>query len=450
VVTPTLVQARLRGAPEGVGERFSYVEAMAHFFRKVSTDTPRSATSGVDVKRRRLAPLIIATGASQALLVVLAPTMVAMAKDLGTSVSAVAQARTVTAAVAILASVLTTPRIDRIGVPKLLGVGAASASVGCLAVALAPSFPLFLVAHLLVGFGFACLLSAGFAGVAAFPREKRGRAMGYLAAANAGAAIAVNPVVGFITQQFSWRWAMAVPATLAVIALGLVPTVSPVEKADKPVRLITVLSVATARRWMGAELIAYTAWTAFLTFNGAFFIEKLGASETQVGWLLALGPATYMISATHSGSLAERFQRRRVAATSALGTAILLAVLLGGIDRLAWAAALCGLIGLVAGFRTPTSASIGLNQLPDHPGAMMATRTALTQMGYLLGGIIGGTVIAGAGYSAFGIVLAVGLVAFAALILRVEDPVVTDQSRSPVEVTARASRLEVSPPRPRR
>lgn len=403
---------------------------MAFLSPNKPTGLPGSSEHGVGVQARRLAPLVIATGASQALLVVLGPTMVAMATDLGTSVSAVAQARTVTAAVAIVASVTITPRIDRIGVPRLLGIGAATGFVGCIAVAVAPSFLLFLGAHLVIGFGFACLLSAGFAGVAAFPSEERGQAMGYLAAANAGAWIAVNPVVGFVTEHFSWRWALAMPAALALIALALVPATSPVEQADEPVRLRTVLSVPSARRWMGAELIAYTAWTAFLTFNGAFFIEKLGAGEAQVGWLLALGPAAYMISATRSGSLSKRFQRRRVVATSALGTATLLAVLLGGENGLAWAAALCGLIGLVAGVRTPTSAALGLNQLPDHPGAMMATRTALTQMGYLLGGLIGGAVIAGPGYGAFGLVLAVGLATSAALVLRVEDRV--GQGRRPV------------------
>ncbi|MGA7271110.1 MAG: MFS transporter, partial [Acidimicrobiia bacterium] len=251
----------------------------------------------------------------------------------------------------------------------------------------------------------------------------RGRTMGYLAAANAGAWIAVNPVVGFITEHFSWRWALAVPAAPALIALALVPIASPIQQAERSVRLRTVLSVPTARRWIAAELIAYTAWTAFLTFNGAFFIQKLGAGETQVGWLLAIGPATYMISATRSGSLSKRFQRRHVVATSALGTAILLAFLLGGANRLAWAAGLCGLIGLVAGVRTPTSAALGLSQLPNHPGAMMATRTGLTQMGYLLGGLIGGAVIAGPGYAAFGLVLAAGLAASAAMVLQVEEVV---------------------------
>jgi predicted MFS family arabinose efflux permease len=53
---------------------------------------------------------------------------------------------------------------------------------------------------------------------------------------------------------------------------------------------------------------------------------------------------------------------------------------------------------------------------------MMAARTGATQLGYLLGAVIGGAVIAGAGYGTLGIVLAAGMAASALLILRVDDP----------------------------
>lgn len=51
----------------------------------------------------------------------------------------------------------------------------------------------------------------------------------------------------------------------------------------------------------------------------------------------------------------------------------------------------------------------------------MAARTAATQLGYLLGAVIGGAVIAGPGYGTLGIVLAAGMAASALLILRVDD-----------------------------
>ena len=148
----------------------------------------------------RLAPLVLATMASQALLVVLSPTIVAIGADLGASVSAVGQARSLTAGVAIATSVAITTRIDAVGVPRLLALGAGLAVVACAAVAASPTLAAFLAAHILVGLSFACLLSAGFAGVAAFAPDRRAWAIGYVAGANALAWVVVNPIVGKLVQ----------------------------------------------------------------------------------------------------------------------------------------------------------------------------------------------------------------------------------------------------------
>jgi predicted MFS family arabinose efflux permease len=53
---------------------------------------------------------------------------------------------------------------------------------------------------------------------------------------------------------------------------------------------------------------------------------------------------------------------------------------------------------------------------------MMAARTAATQLGYLVGAVVGGVVITVAGYGAFGFLLAAGMVASAVLMLRIDDP----------------------------
>ena len=153
----------------------------------------------------KLSPLVLATMASQALLVALSTTIVAIGRDLGAPVGAVGQARSVAAGVAILASLAVFGRIDALGVRRLLGVGSALAIVACAAVALAPTLALFLAAHLLVGLAFACLLSAGFAGVAGFAPERRPWAIGYVAGASALAWIVVNPIAGAVTEWVSWR-----------------------------------------------------------------------------------------------------------------------------------------------------------------------------------------------------------------------------------------------------
>jgi predicted MFS family arabinose efflux permease len=374
-----------------------------------------------DATRPRLAPLVLATMASQALLVALSPTIVAIGRDLGAPVGAVGQARSVAAGVGIIASLAIVGHIDALGVRRLLGFGSALAIVACAAVALAPRLALFLAAHLLVGLAFACLLSAGFAGVAAFPPERRPWAIGYVAGANALAWIVVNPIVGAMTEWLSWRSAEVVPAAIALAALLAAPAAGLAPKRPEAPQLVALLRERSARRWLGAEVVAYGAWTSLLTFIGAFFIERLGVPEAAVGWLLASGAAAHLTAATRSGKLVSLVSRRRLAAGSALIMAILLFVLLGLTDSVPLAVATFCLLGLAAGIRSPASSGLGLEQLPRHPGAMMAARTAATQLGYLLGAVIGGAVISGGGFGALGIVLAIGMAGSAVLLLGVDD-----------------------------
>ena len=373
-------------------------------------------------RRASLAPLVLATMASQALLVVLAPTIVAIGSDLGASVGAVGQARSITAGVAIVTSVAITARIDALGVPRLLGLGAALAITACAAVAASPSLAVFLAVHALVGLALACLLTAGFAGVAVFAHERRAWAIGYVAGANALAWIVVNPLVGLVTDWLSWRLAEAVPAAIALAALLASRAAAPVPggRAAPPMR--SLVAAVSARRWIGAELVAYGAFSALLTFIGAFLIERLGVREALVGWLLASGAAAYFAASTRSGGLAGRISRRRLVAGSALLMAALLPVQLSLTRSVPLAVGVFCLICFLAGIRTPASSGLGLEQLPDHPGAMMAARTAATQLGYLLGAAVGGALIATAGYGTLGLMLAAGMAVSAVLVLRVEDP----------------------------
>ena len=368
-----------------------------------------------------LIPLALATMASQALLVVLSPTIVAIGADLGASVSAVGQARSVTAVVAILSSIVIAGRIGEIGVRRLLVVGSGLALVACGLVASAPSLWTFLAAHVVVGVAFACLLSGGFAGVAAFPAEDRAWAIGYVAAANSLAWIVVNPAVGALTQRLSWRAGEVVPAAIAAAALLMVDNVACVAGGTAALRLRSVLADVSARRWIGSELMAYGAWAGLLTFVGAFFIDEFDVQAGTAGFLLAAGAAAHFIAATRAGSLVSRFARRRLVAATALGMAALLPLLLANSHSLAAAALVFCLLGALAGVRTPASSSLGLVQLSEHPGTMMAARTGATQLGYLVGAALGGVVIAAAGYEALSVLLAVGMAVSALLVLRVCD-----------------------------
>jgi predicted MFS family arabinose efflux permease len=364
--------------------------------------------------------------ASQALLVVLAPTITAIGDDFDASVAAVGQARSVTAGVAIAASLFIAARIGVIGVRRLLVVGACLELAACAAVGLAPNLWLFLGAHVLVALAFSCLLSAAFAGVIAFPPGERAWAVGYVAGANALTWVVVNPEVGVLTEWVSWRAAELVPAMLALVTLVLAGSADAIPVSRRPMSLRLLASDVSARRWLGSEAVAFASWTALLTFIGAFFIDELGVGEAAAGVLLALGAAAYVVSATRSGQLAARWPRRILVAAAALAMAVILPLTLTVGERgVAAGLALFCLAGLAAGVRTPASSGLGLEQLPDHPGSMAGARTAVTQLGYLLGALGGGLVIAVSGYGALGLALGAGMALSAVLVLRVWEPAPT-------------------------
>ncbi len=369
----------------------------------------------------RLAPLVLAAMASQSLIVVLAPTIVAVANDLGVSVGAVGQARSIAAAVAVVASIAIVPRIDAIGLHRLLGFGAVLAIVASATLAASPALWAFFVGHVLVGLSVASLLAAGFAGAAAFPKHRRSWAVGYVAGSNALAWIVVNPVVGTVTDSLSWRAAEAVPALIAIAALAAARRAEAPAGGRLAPRVATLLASASVRRWLLAEVIAYAAWTSLLTFVGAFFIEQVGAGEVATGWSLAAGAAAFFVASSRSGALAAAAPLRYLVAGAALLMAPLSMLLLNATASVPTAVGIFCLLAVAAGVRTPASSALGLEQLPDHPGAMMAARTAANQLGYLLGAIVGGAVIAGAGFATLGIVLAAGLASSSLIAFRVVD-----------------------------
>lgn len=382
---------------------------------------------------RRVLPLILATMASQALLVVLAPTIVGVGQDFGASVGAVGQARSVLAGAAIATSLGIAPSLDRLGVRPLLSAGALLAIVGSAGAALSSTLVIFLLVHAVTGIGFACLLTAGFAGVAAFRGEDRTWAMGLVVGANALAWMVVNPLAGALTEVFSWRTAYAVPAVMALATLAGVRTAPEGHAtATAGAGLRGVLADQSARRWILAEIISFYAWGTYLTFIGAYFVQTYALGESATGIVLALGAAAFFVASVRGAPLVARLLRPRVVAVAVLVMGALI-TLQFGIDDFVWMGLLTFFLCAAAGgIRSAVASSLGLAQLPGQPGTMMAARTAATQMGYLLGGLIGGATLALSGYAALGVVLATSLVLCATLATRITDPLAMQEGKDAI------------------
>jgi predicted MFS family arabinose efflux permease len=378
--------------------------------------------------RRRLIPLVLATTATQASIVVLAPIIVAVGRDLHQSVSAVGQARTILAGTAAVASLRIGRSIDRMGVRPAIVRGATLALAGLAVTAAAPSLAVFYAGHAVVGLGVAFLLSAGFAGAGAWFDERDAPwALGFVVGSQSIPWILGNPLVGLLTDAVSWRLAYGVPGAfvLAALVAGLVAPrerLRSVEPGDAT-GVRQVLADPSARRWALAELVAYSAWTAELTYIGAFYVKTYGVRESLVGVLLAVGSIAFLISTLSTDGLVRRVGRRRpVILTTALAMGSLAAVIMNVTPSVAFTLALFFAMALCAGTRATSSSALGLSQLPAQPGSMMAARTASAQFGYMVGALLGGIVLAVSGFGSLGFFLLGGIALSGLLILRVEEP----------------------------
>jgi predicted MFS family arabinose efflux permease len=379
--------------------------------------------------RRRLLPLVLATTATQASIVTLAPIIVAVGHDLDHSVSAVGQARTILSGVAALASLRVGRWIDRMGPRAAIVRGASLALAGLIATAAAPSLAVLYAGHAVIGLGVGFLLSGGFAGVGAwFDERDTAWALGFVVGSQSISWILGNPLVGLLTDAVSWRLAYAVPGVFVAGAL-VAALLAPRDRAPTsatPGGVGRVLANRSARRWAIAELVAYSVWTAELTYIGAFYITEYGVRESVVGVLLAVGSSAFLIATLSTDRLVRRVGARRpLVVVSALGMGSLAAVIFNVTPAVAFTLALFFVMALFAGVRTTSSSALALSQLPAQPGSMMVARSASAQFGYMVGALLGGVVLALADFGALGFVLLGGLALSAFLVLRVREPAVS-------------------------
>jgi predicted MFS family arabinose efflux permease len=215
-------------------------------------------------------------------------------------------------------------------------------------------------------------------------------------------------------------------AALAALGAALIARVGRGEEQREaaPSGMGDVARDPSARRWTIAEFVAYSAWTAELTYIGAFYVQTYDVQESLVGFLLAIGSVAFLISTLGTDRLVRRLggRRRRLVVTAALAMGTLVAVIMNVTPAVAFTVAMFFLMALCAGVRSTSSSALALGLLPQQPGAMMAARTTSAQLGYTVGAMIGGFVLAVAGFGALGMFLFVGMAFSAVLIARVGEP----------------------------
>jgi predicted MFS family arabinose efflux permease len=353
--------------------------------------------------------------ASQSAMLVLSPTLIAVARDLGVSTATAGQLRSVSGAAGGITALILATAARRPGIRTLLSAGTALVAAASALSAAAPSFAVLAAGQAVLGAGVGLLVAVGIAAAGEWAEPAaRPHVLAWAIAGLPTAWIAGMPLVAALVHA-GWRVAwLAVPGTAGLLALALVRT----RPADAPSRpgggAVRAWRRPALARFAAGELLANAAWVATLTYSGALLLESYAISPAVVALGLGL-MATAMLPGTFGA-------RRRAACVSPAFLAGLTAFQAGAVLALCLVRvgpgvtlALLAVMAFVNGRRSMAASALGMDNAPDDRVAAMSMRATANQFGYLLGAAAGGWALSVDGFTGLGIALA-SLFAAAALI----------------------------------
>ena len=251
------------------------------------------------------ASLFLSLFAGQAGLIAISPVLADVAQDLEVSTAVAGQLRTITGMTAGVTALAFGTIARRIGLRRQLLLATGLLALGSLGSAAAPTFALLALAQVPVGAAVAIMLTAGTLAAAEWvPAEVRGRVLSWALIGQPAAWIVGMPVIGIVGER-SWRYAwLVVPLAAAVLAgVALIGRADDPPSAVEAAGLRDAIAQHAVARWLGAELLANTAWAAMIVYSGAFFVETYGISPPATGLVLAIGAGAYILGNRLAASL---------------------------------------------------------------------------------------------------------------------------------------------------
>jgi DHA1 family inner membrane transport protein len=370
--------------------------------RAIATPLSLSPTGGrASVLGSPAVVLFLALFASQAGVLVLSPILTDIASDFGVSVATAGQLRILAAPLAALVALAAGRALIRFSPRALLGAGSALVAAGSLASAAAPSFELLALAQVPIWVGVAMLLTAGVAATAVWSAPaNRTKLVAHALAGAPTAWIVGMPVIGLVSEV-NWRLAfLAFPLPAALVAAAAVarrPTDAPITGARAS--LAGLLGRRDARRWALGELLANSAWAGTLVFSGALFTEVHGTSPAATGLALAL-VASGFLAGNQWASRSDATRARRAMLEGSVAAAAAVALTWAIAPSVGVTLVLFGLAAFVTATRTVAGTVYGFSIAGDLSREVGAIRAATSQIGYLVGSIVGGVALSVGGFEA--------------------------------------------------
>ncbi len=307
-------------------------------------------------------------------------------------------AYTFSSAVAAVLGAFLIDRFERKRALLAVYVGFILATIAC---ALAPDFPVLVLARCAAG-AFGGLLGALVMAIVAdvVPYERRGAAMGVVMSAFALASVVGVPFGVWIAGWMGWHAtffaiAAVATATLVAVALTMRRLTGHLVAGRRPAQaVVAVLRAPSA--WLAFAFTAALVCAGFLVipFIAIYLARNLGVSDAQLGFVYLCGGALALVTSPLIGRLADRYGKHRVftfMACVAMGPTLALTHLpplaLPAILVVTTAFIVCG-----SGRFVPAMALISAAVPPPLRGTFMslnsATQSAASGVAVMLAGVV--------------------------------------------------------------
>lgn len=320
----------------------------------------------------------------------LAPILPEIASSLGTTEVAVGRSVIGYAFAAAVAALIIGPLSDAGGRRTYLIAAGGVFGLGSLLVVVAPSFPIFILARVLAGAAAGTISALVVASIADIvPYHRRGRAMGWVAAAYFAVPVLVVPAAAWIADRAGWRTNyIAFAAGGAIVSVAVALWFIEPEHHGRPVRTPAQYLRAYAH-FLKVRSTAAGACSAFFVTGGlmgfqlflyAYLRSRFGMSLSGASLVIFISGIAALAGALSAGWLADRVGKLRVALAGSVALAFFFIVVpetAGGTLYVT-----LGLVGLSAAARVAPLQSLVTQLVPiEERGAYVALRNTLSQGG---------------------------------------------------------------------
>ena len=203
------------------------------------------------------------------------------------------------------------------------------------------------------------------------------------------------PIIGLVAEVH-WRLAfLALPlpaALLAGLAVAGRPHDAPIPRAETSLRRL--LRRADARRWALGELFANAAWAGTLVFSGALLTEHYGMSTTATGVALAAVAVAYLAREPAGGPWHVRSARGGRCWRCSLAAAVHRRADVDVHASPRVTLVLFAASGALVATRTVAGTVYGFSVAGELGREVGTVRAVTTQLGYLVGALVGGAALA--------------------------------------------------------